>query len=172
MTSTEARAPQVKTFEWWMLANFAVGAGYSAFVSLLIPPFVKEIRGDASAAGILFDEFRDEVKPLVEAWLAKDPLSNPSIGSPFDDPSYTVIDTVETATAAIEDAEAHTTVALEARSNVGNYTLATVVFAVVLLLAGLSRHSRSRTVSVALGLVAVVLLVIGIGALIALPTLI
>ena len=35
MTSTEARAPQVKTFEWWMLANFAMGAGYSAFVSLL-----------------------------------------------------------------------------------------------------------------------------------------
>lgn len=36
-----------------MLSNFAVGAGYSAFVSLLIPPFVKEISGDVSAAGVV-----------------------------------------------------------------------------------------------------------------------
>jgi predicted MFS family arabinose efflux permease len=36
-----------------MLSNFAMGAGYSAFVSLLIPPFVKEISGDASAAGVV-----------------------------------------------------------------------------------------------------------------------
>jgi predicted MFS family arabinose efflux permease len=51
MTSTEVAQP--KTFEWWMLSNFAMGAGYSAFVSLLIPPFVKEITGDASAAGVV-----------------------------------------------------------------------------------------------------------------------
>jgi len=36
-----------------MVSNFAVGAGYSAFVSLLIPPFVKEVTGDASAAGVV-----------------------------------------------------------------------------------------------------------------------
>jgi len=127
--------------------------------------------GDQAVADVLFEEFRDDVKPLVEAWLAKDPMNNPNIGSPFDDPSYTVIDTVDMATRAIDDAEIHTTVALEARSNVGNYTLTTVVFAVVLLLAGISRQFKSRTVSVALGIVAVVLLVIGLGVLIALPTL-
>jgi multidrug transporter EmrE-like cation transporter len=36
-----------------MLSNFAMGAGYSAFVSLLIPPFAKEATGDASAAGVV-----------------------------------------------------------------------------------------------------------------------
>jgi hypothetical protein len=72
---------------------------------------------------VLFEEFRDDVKPLVEAWLAEDPMNNSNIGSPFDDPSYTVIDTVDMATRPIDDAEIHTTVALEARSNVGNYTL-------------------------------------------------
>jgi predicted MFS family arabinose efflux permease len=51
MTSTEVAQP--KTFEWWMVSNFAMGAGYSAFVSLLIPPYVKEITGDASAAGVV-----------------------------------------------------------------------------------------------------------------------
>ena len=36
-----------------MVSNFAVGAGYSAFVSLLVPAFVTEVTGDASTAGIV-----------------------------------------------------------------------------------------------------------------------
>lgn len=53
MTASEQKTNQPKTFELWMLSNFAVGAGYSAFVSLLIPPYVTEVTGDASAAGIV-----------------------------------------------------------------------------------------------------------------------
>ncbi len=52
-----------------MVANFAIGAGYSAFVSLLIPPYVKEIAGDASAAGV------------VMAIIALGALLAPAIGS-------------------------------------------------------------------------------------------
>lgn len=52
-----------------MLSNFAIGAGYSAFVSLLIPPYVKEIAGDASAAGV------------VMAIIALGALLAPAIGS-------------------------------------------------------------------------------------------
>ncbi len=40
-------------FEWWMVSFFAVGAGFSAFVSLLIPPFVTEATGNAADAGIV-----------------------------------------------------------------------------------------------------------------------
>jgi MFS family permease len=36
-----------------MLSMFALGISYSAFVSLLIPPFVNEAGGDASTAGIV-----------------------------------------------------------------------------------------------------------------------
>ena len=128
--------------------------------------------GNKAVAEILFEEFRDDVQPLVAAWVAEDPLSNPGLPSPFDNPNYTVFGTLDTAIAALDDAEIHTTVALEARSNVGNYTLLTVVFAVVLLLAGLSRQFKSKTVSIALAVVSVVLLVIGVGALIVLPTLV
>jgi predicted MFS family arabinose efflux permease len=69
MTSTDAPPREPKTFEWWMLANFAVGAGYSAFVSLLIPPFVKEVTGDAAAAGV------------VMAIIALGALLGPALGS-------------------------------------------------------------------------------------------
>ena len=40
-------------FEWWMVSIFAIGAGFSAFVSLLIPPFVTEATGNAADAGIV-----------------------------------------------------------------------------------------------------------------------
>ena len=127
--------------------------------------------GDETVAEILFEEFRDEVKPLITEWLAEDPLNNPAVPSPFDDPSYSVIGTVQDAVVALDEAETFTTIALEARSHVGNYTLLTVVFAMVLFLAGLSRQFKSRAVSIALAAVSIVLLTLGVGVLIALPTL-
>ena len=39
--------------QWWMAANFAAGAGFSAFMALLIPPYVTEVTGDAAAAGVV-----------------------------------------------------------------------------------------------------------------------
>ena len=40
-------------FEWWMFAFIAAGAGWSAFISLLIPPYVTESTGSAANAGIV-----------------------------------------------------------------------------------------------------------------------
>ncbi|HBX68580.1 MAG TPA: hypothetical protein DEH25_04150 [Chloroflexi bacterium] len=40
-------------FEWWMFSFFGFGAGFSAFVSLLIPPFVTEATGNAADAGVV-----------------------------------------------------------------------------------------------------------------------
>lgn len=40
-------------FEWWMLANFAMGAGFSAFIALLIPPYVSDVTGDVAASGVV-----------------------------------------------------------------------------------------------------------------------
>ena len=40
-------------FEWWMFSFIAAGAGFSAFISLLIPPYVTEATGDAANAGVV-----------------------------------------------------------------------------------------------------------------------
>jgi predicted MFS family arabinose efflux permease len=53
VTAPDTDTVQAKAFEWWMLSNFAMGAGYSAFISLLVPPFVNQVTGDASAAGVV-----------------------------------------------------------------------------------------------------------------------
>ncbi|MFV2039798.1 MAG: MFS transporter, partial [Acidimicrobiales bacterium] len=49
---TRERTPG-SAFQPWMIANFAMGAGFSAFVALLIPPYVSELTGDATAAGVV-----------------------------------------------------------------------------------------------------------------------
>ncbi len=69
MTAQTVAPPPPKTFEWWMLSMFALGVSYSAFVSLLIPPYVSDSGGDASTAGI------------VMAIIALGALGGPPIGA-------------------------------------------------------------------------------------------
>lgn len=47
--------PQAKSrsFEWWMTSNFAAGAGFSAFVALLIPPYVTGLSSAADAGVVM-----------------------------------------------------------------------------------------------------------------------
>ena len=48
--SQQAKGP---AFQWWMISNLGVGAGFSAFVALLVPPYITEISGSASEAGVI-----------------------------------------------------------------------------------------------------------------------
>ncbi len=128
--------------------------------------------GDDASPGILFTEFRDEVQPLITLWLAEDPLANPDTESPFASDSYPASEILDDASSALEDAEDFTIIALEAKTNAGNYTLATVMFAIVLFLAGLSRQFEIRAATIGLASVSGILLTFGIGTLIWLPTLI
>ncbi len=50
MEEESAKGP---AFEWWMISNLSMGAGFSAFVALLIPPFVTGATGNAADAGIV-----------------------------------------------------------------------------------------------------------------------
>ena len=49
-TTTEAKQP---SFQSWMFANVAVGAGFTAFVALLVPPYITQATGSASDAGVV-----------------------------------------------------------------------------------------------------------------------
>lgn len=42
-----------RSFEAWMISFIAAGAGWAAFISLLIPPFVTQSTGNAADAGIV-----------------------------------------------------------------------------------------------------------------------
>jgi predicted MFS family arabinose efflux permease len=51
--TSETAQPNTRSFEWWMVSNLAIGAGFSAFVALLIPPYVIEVTGSAAEAGVI-----------------------------------------------------------------------------------------------------------------------
>jgi MFS family permease len=46
----QAKGP---AFEWWMFSFIAAGAGWAAFISLLIPPYITGVTGNAADAGIV-----------------------------------------------------------------------------------------------------------------------
>lgn len=52
-TSEPAETTKGPAFEWWMFSFIAAGAAWSAFISLLIPPYITESSGNAANAGIV-----------------------------------------------------------------------------------------------------------------------
>ena len=53
MASNSQPLEKGSSFQWWMISFVAAGAGWAAFISLLIPPFVTESTGNAADAGIV-----------------------------------------------------------------------------------------------------------------------
>jgi len=53
-TTTEPQSPpRERAFQGWMISNVAVGAGWAAFVALLVPPYITQATGSASDAGVV-----------------------------------------------------------------------------------------------------------------------
>ncbi len=110
-------------------------------------------------SGFLFERFRDEFRPAVVAWLATDPLTNPDAPpTPFDMKEYR-LSSAERADALERSAEAHRETARRANQTGDNYVLMTVLFASVLLFAGVSTEldgPRARRFMLGLALVVII----------------
>ncbi|GAA4461243.1 hypothetical protein [Phytohabitans houttuyneae] len=96
-------------------------------------------------SGFLFNRFRPDFRPAVGAWLATRPLLNPAApATPFDMPEYRLA--AEAASQElVEEAERQSATARAANQRSDNYVLTAVIFALVLLFAGLASKSRNRT---------------------------
>jgi hypothetical protein len=118
--------------------------------------------GNDEVAAFYEQRFRDEFKPVFEAWLAADPFDDPEAPStPFAMAEYRLA-----ATAEAEELEATAELlAADARVNVQratNYVLGVVLSAVVLFFAGISTKltdPRLRRVILGLGVVVLVVAV-------------
>ncbi len=97
------------------------------------------------------ERFRPEFSTAFDAWMAMDPGNNPdALPTPFALPEYQLTE-FEEADALVAEAESATATAAVANQRSDNYILATVVFAAILLFAGIS--SMFRAEKVRLGLV-------------------
>jgi hypothetical protein len=116
--------------------------------------------------------FTDHFAVAFDAWIAMRPLENPDAPKgPFALPEYQPPGEAEAAEA---DARADGLFAQALRNNQrgDNYTLLTVLFALVLFFTAVSQRIRSTALSHTVLAGAMVLLVVGIGLLIAFPKII
>lgn len=105
---------------------------------------------DEELAAFYFERFRPEFRPAVEAWIATNPIENPSAPlTPFALPEYEVADFAEAGFLA-DQATDRLNEAKEANQRSDNYVLAVVLFASVLFFAGIG--VKFRTISARLAL--------------------
>jgi type II secretory pathway pseudopilin PulG len=125
--------------------------------------------GDRELEDFYRERAREEFRPALEAWiaLARDDLeSAPS--TPFAMAEYVLAADLRSERLQRE-AESAFQVALDDNQRSDNYVLLAVLFASVLLFAGLAPKSRSYQIQVTMIALAVVVLMIGIALLLAFP---
>jgi hypothetical protein len=126
----------------------------------------------ATVSGFLYERFRAEFLPAVEAWLATDPTNNPNAPpTPLSMDEYVVAKAVE-ADQLTTAADKKSQDARDANQHGDNYVLTMVLFASVLFFAGVSTKvdsQRNRLIIVSFG---VFLLVTGMIILATFPVLI
>lgn len=106
--------------------------------------------------GFIFDRFRDEFLPAMNAWLASDPLFDPDAPrSPFEMEEYR-LEAADRADELLMLAERRAADAREANLTSDQYVLTGVLFALVLFFAGVSsklNRSRNRSIMMMLALI-------------------
>ena len=104
--------------------------------------------GDEEVAAFYTDRFREEFKPVFDAWVALDPTNNPAAPlSPFELDGYTVAP-LEEAERLSEEAERLVSASRDARDNAESYTVSLVLLASTLFFAGIGTKFSSFRVRV------------------------
>ena len=99
---------------------------------------------EMTVSTFLYQRFRGEFRPAFEAWLAHQPLRNPDAPStPLLMPEYRLASQIE-ADALLAQAEAKAARALELDQVSANYTLVSVMFALVLFFVAVGNKSSGR----------------------------
>jgi hypothetical protein len=110
--------------------------------------------GNQELAALYERRFRREFRPAFEAWLADDPLNNPTAeASPLRQAEYKLAD-FERADKLEARGTEHFETAKDATENTDSYVLTTVFFAAVLFFAGISMRfvwQRMRVAVLVLG---------------------
>lgn len=125
-------------------------------------------RPDAMS-GFLFERFREEFRPAVDAWLDTRPLVNADAPpTPFAMPEYR-LESAERAAELERAADELAETARTANQRSDNYVLTAVLLALVLFFSGVAGRARSRRATLLLFTLAGLALLAGVVLLIAMP---
>lgn len=148
-------AIDVDTFIAWVTAVAEERGG--------LEPAAQEtyVPAPGTLSGFLFERFRDEFRPAVDAWIATRPLTDPdSPATPFELPEYRLAATDE-ANALEREADDLAAQARQANQRGDNYVALTVLFVTVSLFAGVSTKLDARRGQQFLFALAVLVLIVG-----------
>lgn len=113
---------------------------------------------EGTLSGFLFQRFREEFRPAVDAWLDARPFTNPDApGTPFDMPEYE-LDASRSAQDLQAAADEASQEARDSNQNSDDYVISAVLAALVLFFAGVSSKLMRPRNRVLLLLLAVVVL--------------
>ncbi|MEU5157081.1 hypothetical protein [Glycomyces sp. NPDC021274] len=94
-------------------------------------------------SGFLYERFRPEFKPAVDAWVATRPMVNPDApATPFEMPEYR-LESEALAAELVERAEAATAEAHDDNQRSDDYVFMAVILALALFFAGVAGRSRT-----------------------------
>lgn len=97
-----------------------------------------------TGSAFLYQRFRPEFRPAVDAWVATRPLADPAApATPFALPEYRLAST-ELADQLADRADQLAATARTANQRSDNYVLTAVIFALVLFFAGVAGRARAR----------------------------
>lgn len=120
-------------------------------------------------ADFLYERFPKELKVATDAWLATKPLKNAAApGTPFEMAEYSLPETARAAELR-QQSEAESALAAQANETSDRYVLLTVIFASVLFFGGISGKFQSKSVDLAMLVLAGTVFVIGLGILVTFP---
>jgi hypothetical protein len=123
-------------------------------------------------SGFLYQRFRPEFRPAVDAWITTKPLTDPKApATPFVMPQYVIAAEGESERLA-EQADDASAEARDANQLSDNYVLTAVFFALVLFFAAFADRARRRLSRMLLLVMAAGALILAVGALMTFPVLV
>jgi hypothetical protein len=153
-TRASTRAGQETTVDVIAFTQWLQAAEAEGLLTRQADPNAVYVPDPNVLSGFLYERFRPEFKPAVDAWIATRPRTNASAPpTPFAMPEYKVAAAAEAARLE-QRAEEQSAAARQANQRSDNYVLMTIVFATVLFFAGISSKMdtfRARTLLLGVG---------------------
>jgi len=137
-TRASTRAGQETTVDVIAFTQWLQAAEAEGLLTRQADPNAVYVPDPNVLSGFLYERFRPEFKPAVDAWIATRPRTNASAPpTPFAMPEYKVAAAAEAARLE-QRAEEQSAAARQANQRSDNYVLALVLFASALFFAGIS----------------------------------
>lgn len=168
-TEASTKAGQQYLLDALLFSDWVQAVSHESELEALPAEHIRFVSDPTKLSGFIYERFRPEFKPAVDAWLATRPLRNPDApATPFEMAEYRRETRIKADRLnALADREA--TIALEDNGHSDRYVFTTVILASALFFAGVSMKVDERSTRMLMNAVAGSILLLALGLLLSFP---